>query len=119
MNTNRKLREYALEFGTDVDSWPEACQRTAIVEWFDKDEEQQYPDWIGDCLSEGITMIDEQRAEIIAALRLEDTQHRLLKLGEVLERALMSYPIDTMTKVCEENIYDWRAQEQGVWEACA
>jgi hypothetical protein len=111
-----RLQELALDLGCDVESWPEPDQRAAVVELFEQDERQvppsKYPDWIGDCLSELVSCNEAARKQIIDVLQIDNTTERLCKLGQVMERALLTYPQDTLTEKCWSNIADWRAEER-------
>jgi hypothetical protein len=106
-----RLRALALDNGTDVQDWHPEDRRTAVIEWFEQDEPKG-ADWIGDCLSERIGCSHDARAEVIRALTLGDEDARRMALGELVERALLSYPLDTLTRICEDRIRDWRMQER-------
>lgn len=109
-----RLQELALELGCDVEDWPEADQRAAVVELFEQDEAKcvpgSYPDWIGDCLSERVACNETARKEIIAVLQIDNTTERLCKLGAIVERALLEYPRDTLTDKAWSNITSWRSE---------
>lgn len=107
-----RLRELALEHGTEVQDWHPEDRRTAVIELFERDERERFPSWIGDCISERITCEAAGRAEILRALKLGSQDARRMVLGELVERALLSYPLDSLTGICEEHILDWRAQER-------
>lgn len=111
-----RLRELALEHGCEVQDWHPDERRTAVIELFEDDERKAVkphsPDWIADCLSECISCEPAGRAEVIRALKLASQDARRMALGELVERALLSYPLDSLTVICEERIHDWRAQER-------
>lgn len=111
-----RLQELALDLGCDVDQWPEADQRAAVVELFEQDERKavpgSYPDFIGDCLSERVACNEAAREEIIAVLQLDNTTERLCKLGAIVEKALLEYPQDTLTEKCWSNITSWRSEQR-------
>jgi hypothetical protein len=111
-----RLQELALDLGCEVEDWPEADQREAVIELFERDEAKcvpgSYPDWIGDCLSERVACNEKARLEIIAVLAIDNTVERLCRLGAVVEKALLEYPQDTLTERCWSNIESWRAEER-------
>lgn len=112
-----RLRELALENGPDVQEWRFDDQREAVVELFEQDEAKAgrgIPDWIPDCLSERIGCEAQARQEVIRALKLDSQDARRLALGELVERALLSYPLDSLAIECAERLADWRAWERGV-----
>lgn len=111
-----RLQELALDLGCDVEDWPEKDQRAAVVELFEQDEAKcvpgKYPDWIGDCLSEKIACNEVERKLVIQQLKKDDRLERLLALGTILERALLTYPLDTLTDKCWSNIRSWRFEQR-------
>lgn len=111
-----RLQELALDLGCDLEDWPEADQRAAVVELFDQDERKtgpgSYPDWIGDCLSERVGCNETARKQIIEVLQIDNTVERLCKLGAIVEKALLEYPLDTLTDECWSHIVEWRAEQR-------
>jgi hypothetical protein len=98
---------------TDVNDWPERDVRSAVRALFQADEKfDAYPSWIGDCLSE--TLMDKAvREEIIAAFGVNiGDGERLARLGRIMERALTTFPVDTLTETCEQYGPEWAAADR-------
>lgn len=112
-----KLCELTLDNDTPhLDEWPADDQRAAAIELFEQDERQEvpgnYPDWIGDCMIEGIATNETDRLAIIAALKHDSAVARHAALGVILERALVTGPRDALTQVALENMLDWEAERR-------
>lgn len=107
-----RTREAALNYGCNPRDWPEAEQRAAVAELFVRDEQQKFPTWIGDALSEHIGADRQKRLEIIALLGEINTSRRLFSLGALLDDALRDYPLDKIGEECALYIGEWRDGER-------
>lgn len=111
-----RLRALALDNGSDLSQWPVKDQREAVVELLEMDEAKAMRDaanWLGDILSD-LGCDPAACAEMISALKQPDDMTRLLTLGNILHDALVKYPLDTLSEVCEQHIYEWRAEESRI-----
>ena len=103
------LRNTRLGNDPDLAEWPEEDQRAAVVELF-----EQKPDWFADALMENLASIENERLGMLDTLKYSSASMRQAALGRSVELALVSYPLDHLTLVCQENIYRWRAEEDQI-----
>lgn len=106
--TNETLRALSLDHGSDTSQWTRDQQRAAVAELFEQDETG---DWIGDCLI-AAAMRETERLDIIRALKIESAVARHAALGVIFERALVKFPLDTLSEIADENLDRWRMEER-------
>lgn len=101
------LRDLVIDKGCDPDDWTADDRRAACVEAYEQDERQTYKYLMGDAFA----LDAKDRADIIAALKLDSAAMRYAALGVIVARLLLTYPLDSLRITAEEHEGEWLSED--------